>query len=57
MYKTKKMIRRIPKKYRQKYAQQRGVDTELLVFAFKVVGPVALFFMAAIGLDVYSLLK
>ncbi len=51
------MIRRIPKKYREKYAKPRPFETELVVFAAKVLGPVALFFIAAIGLDVYSLIQ
>ncbi len=51
------MIRRIPKKYRHKYAKPASFDTEIVAFAIKVVGPVALFFVAAIGLDVYSLIQ
>ncbi len=51
------MIRRIPKKYRHKYAKPTSFDTEIVTFALKVVGPVALFFVAAIGLDVYSLVQ
>ncbi len=48
------MIRRLPKKYRSKYARPKSVAVEIVFFACKVVGPVALFFIAAIGMDVYS---
>jgi hypothetical protein len=48
------MIQRLPKKYREKYARPRGLGGQVLFFAFKIIGPVALFFIAAVGLDVYS---
>ena len=51
------MIQRLPRKYREKYARPRGLGGQILFFAFKVIGPVALFFIAAIGLDVYSLFQ
>ena len=51
------MMRRIPKKYRHKYAKPMPFETEIVTFALKVIGPVALFFVAAIGLDVYSLIR
>ena len=51
------MIQRLPWEYREKYARPRGLGGQILFFAFKVIGPVALFFIAAIGLDVYSLFQ
>ncbi len=51
------MIQRLPRKYREKYARPRGIGGQVLFFAFKVIGPVALFFIAAIGLDAYSLFQ
>ncbi len=51
------MIQRLPKKYRAKHARKRGMSGQILFFAFKVIGPVALFFIAAVGLDAYSLLR
>lgn len=50
------MIGRLPKKYRKKYKQKLGLDEELVFFAVKTVGSAALFFITAIGIDVYRLL-
>jgi hypothetical protein len=49
------MINRIPKQYRRKYEKKQGWDEELIRFTVKIVGSAALFFLAAIGLDVYRL--
>lgn len=51
------MISRIPKKHRHKYKKELGWDEELVRFAVKVVGSASLFFLAAIGLDIYTFLK
>ncbi len=51
------MIHRIPKKYREKYAKPKGVGWSVLSFALKIFGPVVLFFVVAVGLDVYSLIR
>lgn len=51
------MINRIPKKYRQKYAKPKSWDAEVMTYAFKIIGPIALFFIAAIGFDIYSLIR
>jgi hypothetical protein len=49
------MLQRLPKKYRVQYERPRSVAGQVLFFAFKIIGPVALFFIAAIGMDVYAL--
>lgn len=51
------MISRIPKQHRHKYKKERGMDEELVIFAVKVVGSASLFFVAALGLDIYTFLK
>lgn len=51
------MMQRLPRKYRAKYERPTAVGGQVLLFAFKVIGPVALFFVAAIGLDAYSLFR
>lgn len=50
------MIHRLPKKYKEKYKKKRGLDEELLQFAFKVVGSTALIFIVAAGVDIYDLI-
>lgn len=50
------MMRRLPKKYREKYKKQRGWDEEFLMFVFKVVGSTALLFIVAAGVDIYHLM-
>lgn len=51
------MIQRLPREYREKYARPMGIGGQVLLFAFRVIGPIALFFIVAIGLDVYSLFQ
>ncbi|MDP3957011.1 MAG: hypothetical protein Q8Q10_00725 [bacterium] len=45
------------KKYKQrkKYKRKLGYDEKLLHFVVKVVGSAALFFIAAIGMDMYHI--
>jgi hypothetical protein len=50
------MIRRLPKKHREKYKKKRGWDEELVLFAFKIVGSTVLIFVVAAGVDVYHLI-
>jgi len=45
---------RLKKEYREKYKKKLGWDEELVQFAFKTVGSAVLFFVIAIGLDVYQ---
>ena len=35
----------------------QGFSGQVLFFACKVIGPVALFFVSAVGFDVYSLMR
>lgn len=39
----------------KKYKRKLGFDEKLLHFVVKIVGSAALFFMAAIGMDMYHL--
>lgn len=50
------MISRLPKKYREKYKKKRSWDTELVLFAVKIIGSTALVFVVAAGVDVYHLI-
>ena len=42
-------------KYKQKYKRPLSSDEELTFFAAKVVGSAVLFFVLAVGIDVYRL--
>lgn len=44
------------KAHRQKYKREMSWDEGVVLFALKVVGSAALFFIAAIGMDTYRLL-
>lgn len=50
------MMGRLPKAYREKYKRARSWDEDLVFFAVKAVGSAALFFLIAIGIDVYRFL-
>jgi hypothetical protein len=50
------MFSRLPRKYRKKYKKELGWDEEIVLFAFKVVGSATLFFVVAVGVDVYRLM-
>lgn len=50
------MLKRLPKKYREKYKQELGMDEEILLFAFKLVGSASLLLVIATGLDLYQLI-
>ena len=50
------MLRRLPKRYREKYKKARGWDEEILFFVVKAIGPTALVFFVAAGDDVYHLM-
>jgi len=52
---NKQMIGRLPKKYRHKYTKELNWDEALVYFAVKAVGGVVVFFMFALGVDVYYL--
>ncbi|MBI2439346.1 MAG: hypothetical protein HYV45_01945 [Candidatus Moranbacteria bacterium] len=39
--------------HRKKYKKKLGWDEELIRFAVKIVGSAALFFLFAVGVDVY----
>ncbi len=49
------MISRIPRKYRHKYKKKHSWDEELTFFVFKLVTTTVLFFVVAVGADVYHL--
>lgn len=51
------MLTRVPKKYRVKYAKQPASSVVILTTILKILAPAALFFIAAIGLDVYSVIR
>lgn len=51
------MFTRLPKQYRAKYSQPQAASVVILNTVMKILGPVALFFIAAIGFDVYSLIR
>lgn len=44
------------KGYKHKYQKTLGWDEELIRFAAKIVGSAALFFVIAIGMDMYHYL-
>ena len=44
------------RKYRKKYQKNLPADTKLFILVMKVVAPVSLLFIFAIGADVYKLL-
>lgn len=41
------------KAYKQKYKKNLGWDEELIFFVAKIVGSTVLFFVIAIGIDIY----
>lgn len=49
------MLRPLPKKYRHKYKKELSWDEEVVIFIVKAVSSVTLFFMVAVGMDVYHL--
>ncbi|MGK2848607.1 MAG: hypothetical protein ACSLEX_00870 [Minisyncoccota bacterium] len=44
------------KKYKKKYKKKLGWDEELARFVVKIVGSTVLFFLIAVGVDVYRFL-
>lgn len=42
---------------KQKYQVKRSWDEELMIFVIKIVGSAVLFFIIAIGVDVYRFLN
>lgn len=42
--------------YKKKYARKRDWDVMLFHFSAKLLGPLLLFFLVAVGMDVYRLL-
>lgn len=47
------MINGLPKQYRHKYEKELGWDEKLVIFAAKAVGSAVLFFLFAVGVDIY----
>lgn len=50
------MFSRLPKEYRHRYTKEKSWDESLVLFVVKIVGSTALFFVIAVGIDVYRLL-
>lgn len=44
------------KTYKQKYRKKLGWDEELVFFVAKIIGSTVLFFIIAIGVDMYRFL-